>query len=224
MMDAAKLQIEGSDYIGAFATTTDKVTFLAWNVKESTRKLIAKMLNTECVGISVGGTDLIGLLSRANKNGIAIANIATDEEVNIIKKKCEGMNVERIRSDINAIGNNVLANDKIAIVHPEYSTSDTAQIADVLGVEVVRGSAGGFGTVGANNILTNTGLVINNRGTDEEKAELERLTGFSSVRTTANRGGLSIGLASITNSNGILVGDETTGFELTRIIDALSID
>ncbi len=223
-MDAAKCQIEGSDYIGAFATSTDKTTFVAWNVKEITRKLVSKMLNTECIGISIGDTSLIGLLARANLNGIALANIATDEEVNIIKQNCVDINVERIKSDINAIGNNVLANDRIAIVHPEYSAADIRQIGDVLGVEVVKAQAGGFNTVGANNILTNKGLVINNRGTDEEKAELDRFTGFNSIRTTANRGGLSIGLGSITNSNGVLVGDETTGFELTRIIDALSTD
>lgn len=223
-MSTVKCQIDGSDYIGAFATSTDKLTFVAWNVKQTALELITKTLGTRCISVSMGGTDLVGLLSRANSNGIALANIVSDEEVSIIKKKCAGMRVEKIKSDVNAIGNNVLANDKIAVVNPEYSQAETRQISDVLGVEVVRADVGGFSTVGANNILTNRGFVINNRSTDEQKSRLDKVTGFDSIRTTANRGGLSLGIATIANSRGLLVGDETTGFELTRMMEALGID
>jgi len=91
----------------------------------------------------------------------------------------------------------------------------------VLGVEVVRLKVGGFNTVGANNILTNSGLVINNRASDGDKAELDRITGFDSIRTTANTGALSIGLTVVANSVGVVAGEETTGFELNRIVEAL---
>ena len=80
---------------------------------------------------------------------------------------------------------------------------------------------GGFRTVGANNILTNSGLVINNRATDLEQKEWEGMTGFKTIRTTANTGGLAVGLSVVVNSKGVVAGESTTGFELNRIIQGL---
>ena len=220
-MDAAKCQVNGSDYIGAFATTTDKYTFVPFGMPAKITEMIKRVLKTECISIPINGTELVGLFSRANSNGIALSNIASEEDVKLINDLNLGVNVAVIKSNINAIGNTVLANDRIAIVDSEYTDMEARQIGDVLGVEVVKSEIGGFKTVGATNILTNGGFVINNRGTDHEKGRLDRITGFESVRTTANTGSLSIGLASVANSNGLLVGDETTGFEMNRILEAL---
>jgi translation initiation factor 6 len=94
----------------------------------------------------------------------------------------------------------------------------------VLGVETIPMDIGGFKTVGANNILTNKGFVINNRATDREKDEIDRLIGFKSERTTANTGSLSIGLSAVGNSTGVVAGENTTGYELNRIVNALNVE
>lgn len=221
-MDAVKCQIGGSDYIGAFVISTEKYSFTPIGITPGVRGIIEKILKTQCIEIRCGGTDLIGIFCRANSNGIAISNIVPKEDVDMIKKLNLGINVDIIDSNVNAIGNTVLANDKIAFIDSEYTEKEAKQIGDVLGVEVIKLDIAGFKTVGATNILTNTGLVINNRASDEEKGEIDRLTGFNSVSTTANTGSLSVGLASIANSKGLLVGNETTGFEMNRIIQALS--
>jgi translation initiation factor 6 len=163
----------------------------------------------------------VGLFSKANSNGIILSNLTLDEEVEALKRHRLGINIGVLESDLNAIGSNILANDRIAIINPDYSQKDAKDIGDVLGVEVVRAQIDGFKTVGANNILTNKGLVINNKAMDEEKAEWDKLTGFDSVRSTANTGTLSVGLSAIANSSGIIAGDNTTGYELARIVDAL---
>ena len=80
---------------------------------------------------------------------------------------------------------------------------------------------GGYKTVGANNILTNKGLVINNKATDLEQKEWEEKTGFKTIRTTANTGSLAIGLSVVANTKGVVAGESTTGFELNRIIQGL---
>ncbi len=220
-MDAAKCQVDGSDYIGAFATTTDKYTFVPFGMPAKIIEMIKRTLKTECISVGMNGSNLVGLFARANSNGIALSSIASDDDVKRIKETGLGLNVAVIGSSINAIGNTVLANDRVAIVDIEYTDIEAKQIGDVLGVEVVKSEIGGFKTVGATNILTNKGFVINNRGADSEKERLDRITGFESIRTTANTGSLSIGLASVANSSGLLVGDETTGFEMNRILEAL---
>lgn len=223
-MGAAKCTIKGSDYIGAFATATDRHVFVCNGTGPKSKSIIEGTLGVRTVEMSVSGTDLIGLFVRANSNGVIISNMIEDYEMERLKSHGLDLNITLISSGLNALGNNIIANDKIAIVNPEYDASTIAQIRDALGVEVIKKEVGGFNTVGANNILTNKGLVLNNRATDQQKAEIDGITGFNSIATTANTGALSIGLTTLANSKGVVVGDGTTGFELSRIMEALDLN
>jgi translation initiation factor 6 len=220
-MNAAKYAINGSDCVGAFALATDKYVFVGRSATEGSKKFLASTLGVEAIGMSIGGMDFIGVLARANSNGMLVSNLVTDREMEAIRSMKLGINIEVLGSTLNAVGNNMILNDRVAIVNPEYSRRDMAIIGDVLGVEVIGRSIGSFKTVGANDILTNKGLVINNHASDEEKERLDRETGFDSVRSTANMGSLGVGIAVVANSNGALIGDTTTGYEFSRIVDGL---
>ncbi|MGI0100204.1 MAG: translation initiation factor IF-6 [Candidatus Micrarchaeaceae archaeon] len=219
-MEAAKYRILGSDYIGVFATATDDLLLAGTNVTKNGKDMISKVLGVECIDLTVSGSDLIGLYCRANSNGIIVSNLAIDYEVEGLKKIVD-INVSVLDSDLNAIGSNILANDRIAIINPDYSQRDESLIADILGVEVVRRGVDGFKTVGANNILTNRGLVMNNNATAQEKSEWDKMCDFDSIMSTANTGSLSIGLSIIANSKATVAGNSTTGYELARIMEAL---
>jgi translation initiation factor 6 len=220
-MNAAKYAINGSDCVGAFALATDKYVFVGRSATEGSKKFLSTMLGVEAIDMSIGGMDFIGVLARANSNGMLVSNLATDREMDAIRGMKLGINIEVLGSTLNAVGNNMILNDRVAIVNPEYSRKDMATIGDVLGVEVIGSSIGSFKTVGANDILTNKGLVINNHASDEEKEKLDKETGFDSVRSTANMGSLGVGIAVVANSNGALIGDTTTGYEFSRIVDGL---
>jgi translation initiation factor 6 len=220
-MDAAKCRIRGSDYNGVFCTASDKLIFAPLHLTEKENDILSATLKTEIAEVYIGDSDLVGLFARANSNGVILSNLASAEEARIIKEKAGGINVGILNSNINAIGSNILANDKIAIINEEYEHHEARQIGDILGVEVVKSIIGGFRTVGANNILTNKGLVINNKATELEQKEWEKLTGFKAMRTTANTGGLAVGLAVVVNSVGVVAGEATSGFELNRIVQGL---
>lgn len=220
-MEAAKYNIMGSDYVGVFATATDDFLFAGRGLSVNSKEMISKVLGVRCIEASVSGSDLVGIFSRANSNGIILSNIMLDDEVENLKKMDTDINIGVIDSDLNAIGSNILTNDKIAIINVDYSDKDAKYIEDILGVEVIRAKTDGLKTVGANNILTNNGLAINNKGTAQEEKEWNDFTGFESIRTTANTGGVAIGLSVIANSKGVIVGGTTTGFEMARIIEAL---
>ncbi len=223
-MAVAKCRVAGSDYVGVFATCTDRYLFTGMGVQAHVRKLIADTLGIECVELSIFDSNIIGLFARANSNGIVFSNMISDAELSAFKSERLDIRVCVPETGINAAGNNIIANDKIALVNPDYSHETVKQISDALGVEVIRATIGGFKTLGANNILTNKGFLINNRSTDEEKEAVDKLVGFESMRTTANTGYVNIGLSAIANSNGAVVGDSTTGFELARIMEALEIE
>jgi translation initiation factor 6 len=220
-MEAAKYKIMGSDYVGVFATASDNFVFAGSGLTKNSKDMLAQVLQVKCVEFTVSGSDLVGLFTRANSKGIVLSNLTLDHEIDTLKKLELGINIGVIYSDLNALGSNILANDKIAIINPDYDAKEAEQIGDILDVEVIKAKMDGFKTVGANNILTNHGLAINNRGTAQEEQEWNKFSGFTSVRTTANTGGLSIGLSVIANSNAVVAGDGTTGYELSRIMDAL---
>jgi translation initiation factor 6 len=223
-MGAIKINIIGSDYVGAFATANDNHVFVGNNISKKSKELLEETLEVSAIPMSIFGSDLVGIFSRSNSNGIAVSNLIFADELQRLKKEAKDINVGVIQSDLNALGSNILANDKIAIVNPKYGGKSIEQIKDILGVEVIKQKIGNFYTVGANNILTNKGFVINNKATDKDKEQADKITGFNSMSSTANTGSLSVGLATITNSKGIVAGETTTGYELTRMTESLNIE
>jgi translation initiation factor 6 len=220
MMGIVKNNIIGSEYVGAFARSTEDIVIAGTRLNESGENSIKESLGVEVARVSIDGSDLIGLYAAANSKCILVPEFISRTELERFRKI--SINVKVLETQLNALGNNILVNDKVAIINPEFSESEEAEIGKALDVETVRMSIGGFRTVGANNIINNKGLVANNMATD---GELERLRGiFKYVsQSTANTGSLSIGLCAISNSKGLLVGEKTTGFEIARISEGLDL-
>lgn len=220
-MEVAKHRIHGSDFVGAYLIASERLVFCYRGIEQHIKELVSRTLGADAIEMSVADSHLIGIFARANSNGILLSNLATDEEVAHLRSLNLGIRIGVVNSRLNAIGNNVLANDRIALINDEYGAAEARCIADTLDVEVVKAEAGGFKTMGANNILTNGGFVLNNRSTEAEKRTLDGVCGFESVMSTANTGSPAIGLSAVANSKGIIVGESTTGYELNRMLESL---
>ncbi len=221
-MGVARLSIGGSPFIGAFCIATDTFSLVGRDAGARHLSMIKDNLGVDAAKASIDGSSLIGVYAVANSKALLLPSITGDDEAREIARGLPGIRVERLKTDLNALGNNILANDSIALVNPEYSDAEIARIGSALGVEARRLEIGGFRTVGASNILTNKGMVMNNRASDAELDAVRPLVkGLS--QSTANMGALIIRLSIVANSNGLLVGDETTGFEMARITDGLDL-
>jgi translation initiation factor 6 len=219
-MGTAKMALYGNDFIGAFAVSNDSFTIVGGQPKQSSLEIISKNLETKVVETLVNGSDLIGLYSVINSKNLILPEMAYKSEYDRLKKELPELNISIFETDLNAIRNNILANDRVAVINPQYSQQEARRIGEMLGVEVVKMSIGGYETVGANNILTNKGIVLNNEVSEDEESLLKDL--FKNVsQSTANLGSLSIGLCTIANSHGVVAGHETTGYELANIEEGL---
>ena len=222
-MGIEKLEILGNDYIGAWVTATDKFFLIGNDASRGEERILSEALGVEGIRASVNNSGFVGVYVVANSNGILLPSGVDERELSELKEKLHGFRVEVLHTDYNALKNNILVNDKFAVVNPEYGKGEEKVIADALNVEVLRASTGGFKTVGANNILTNAGLVVNNRATEHEKEAIEKFVGMKSEQSTANLGSVNIGLCVAANSKGLVVGETTTGFELSRVAEALNL-
>lgn len=223
-MGIAKMQILGNDYVGAWSFATDKFFLLGSEVNKKTAGIISASLGVEIVRSLVGGSSLLGIYACGNSKGVLVPNLIESYELKDLRQSLPGVRVEVLQTDLNALKNNILANDRIAIINPNFSSDEERAIRDVLDVETVRMEIGGFHTVGANNILTNKGFVLNNRADEEEKERIEKILGMKVEQSTANTGSVNIGLCVVANSNGLIAGDSTSGYELARIAESLNVE
>ncbi len=221
-MSVAKGSVSHSSFIGAFAVATDLFSIIGNSATQAEENVINDTLEAKVVRATIDGSALIGIYIAANSKGILVPEIADRREIENIKKQIDGVQIHVMRTDLTALRNNILANDKIAFVNPEFASKEIATIRHILDVEVIKRQIGEFGTVGANNIITNRGIVLNNSASEQD-VELAREHMQNVSQSTANLGSSSIGLCSIANSKGMVIGTETTGFELVRLTEGLDL-
>lgn len=213
-----RLKIAGSSLLGVFARCTDNVVLLPLEVGEEDLKILEEGLHVPAVRMPAGIGSVIGSVICANKNGFIVTRHAGAEQMKVL---WEHGRATRIPARINAAGNVILANDSAALVHPGLSTKACEAVEETLGVRVEKGTIGGLKTVGMAGFATNKGLLVHPRVSEEEIAVLEELFGLPVDVGTVNLGSPLVGSGLLANSYGYFAGEETTGLELGRIVEAL---
>jgi len=207
----------GNPFLGAFGRSTDELTFLG-NPPEKLHEACSRFLKTRLINMTVNGSNLTGLFMAANSKGAVFPEFISSDEMKLAKEA--GLNTMVLEARLSAIGNNIVANDKIALVNPEMGKKDIPLIADCLGVEVIPRTIAGYPTIGSVCVLTNKGFLIHSSA-GRELGELEKLLGIRGGIGTANMGVPFVGVCLITNSHGYVAGEQTGGFEMHRIDEAL---
>ena len=210
----------GSAYVGVFAAATDDFLLVRPDVEESLLETFEAELGAPAVPTTVAGSMTVGALAVGNENGILVSERVTDRERDRIETAADRPVVE-LPGRINAAGNVVLANDDGAYVHPDLTREALQAVEDALAVPVERGALGGVRTVGTAAVATDDGVLCHPKTTDEELDALEELFDAYADIGTINYGGPLVGSGLVGNTEGYVVGQETTGPELGRIEDAL---
>lgn len=215
-----QLNIFGNSYIGVYCKVSEDFAFIPKNLTKAEKKLIEETLKVEVIEFSISGTSILGSLIALNRNGMITTDFVSEEELKFLKKKID---VAIINSQLNAVGNNILTNDKKALVNFQYDEESKKLISETLNVEVLEGSIAGMKTVGMCAVATNKGILCHPKIREDE---LKRLKEFFSLPInigTINYGMPLIGAGVIANSKGGIAGTLTTGIELGRIEEALKI-
>ncbi len=210
----------GSPNIGVFTAVNESFAFIAGDAAPEFVKDVEEALQVKTTLMTVAGSFVIGSLVVMNSNGAVVSGLSDPREISMIE---ECLPCTPLDGVLNAAGNNILANDKGAIVNPDYSKQEIRQISDALGVECVPSLIAGIKTVGSICRATNIGCVCHMDSTDDEIQLIKDVLKVEAVRTTVNHGVRMVGAGILANSKGALIGDDTTPIEMGRVEEGLAL-
>jgi translation initiation factor 6 len=212
-----KYDVYKSPNIGLFVRANDRILIVPFGFAETkTTKLMGYLQVEDEVYASIGGTRLIGPMVVMNNNGILVPSIASDDEIDILRK-ASGLNVERLKSKFTAIGNLISTNDNGALLSPLFEGEIDQQVQDILGVPVHSMTVGGFIQTGSMVVSTNTGAVVHPRCTEEEIKVIAEALQVEVEPVTVNGGVPFVSSGIIANSKSVIVGSLTSGPELIML-------
>ena len=153
-----------------------------------------------------------------NRRGLLVPSTCTDNELMHIRNAIpDNVVVQRIDERLSALGNCIVCNDHVALVHTDIDRETEDIVADVLGVEVFRQTIAGNALVGSYCKISNQGGLVHPRTTVEDLEELSSLIQVPLVAGTVNRGSEVIGAGMVVNDWSAFCGLDTTSTEISVV-------
>ena len=212
--------ILGHSQVGVYLSVVGDVLFIPSNLEGEIVNEIQSCFDLETHRFLVGGSALLGSLVCGNRKGIAVADIATQDDLDELSSFGD---VVVLESGVNAAGNLMECNDKGAVVSTTIPELGAEMISDVLGVKVVRTDIAGHNTVGSMIVANNNGVLVHPDVKTPEVESIESALGVNVMVGTVNFGSPFVGAGCCTSDSHALVGSGSTGPELNRIEDALGL-
>ena len=212
--------ILGNSQVGVYLTVVGNNLFYPSSLDKPAIEEISQCFDLEMNPMLIGGSSLLGSLIVGNNKGIAVADIATEEDLDKLSSFGE---VVILESGVNAAGNLVECNDHGAIVSKSIPTPGVELIGEVLGVKTARTRVAGQDTVGSLLVANNKGILSHPDIGSSEVKEIEAVMSVPVMVGTVCFGSPYVGAGCVTSENDALVGSGSTGPELNRIEDALGL-
>ncbi len=203
--------------MGVFCAANDERVVAASDVPAKAVRAIEEALGVPVARTTIGGSNVVGSLLAMNAHGAVVTGFASPQELAALR----GLDVFVLPHRLNAAGNNLLCNDRGAVVHPGYDERTVAAIGKALAVDAVRGTLAGLRTVGSAGVATNKGALAHPHATEAELALVRDVLKVPTSITTANYGTAQVGACLVANAKGAVVGARTTPIELGRIEEGL---
>jgi len=213
----------GSADIGIFTVVTSRYAIVPPELGAKKLATLERELGVEVIRTPILGTSIVGVFLAANSSGMVLPHLALQEEVERISSAMDSVNILLLRSRVTAMGNLILANDRGAIVSPEFTGREADQISETLGVPVVRSRIVGRSYVGSIGVATNLGALIHVESDAEDLRIVSDVLKVPADIGTVNGGVTFVRSGLVANDRGAAMGARTTGPEMVAISRALNI-
>lgn len=217
---AIRCQFENSNEIGVFSNVTNSYCLVCVGGSENFYSNFEAELadHIPVIHASIAGCRFVGRVAVGNKRGLLLPNTTTDQELQHIRNALpDSVVVQRVEERLSALGNCIVSNDHVALVHTDLDRDTEEIVADVLGVEVFRQTIAGNALVGSYCGLSNQGCLVYPRTSAEDLEELSSLLQVPVVAGTINHGSDVIGAGLVVNDWTAFCGLDTTSTEISVI-------
>ncbi len=212
--------ILGSDQVGVHLAVIGSVVFHPPDLPMSSLEVIETTLECEPAPMSIGGSNLLGALLSGNRHGLAVADIASESDLDRLTSFGDVVVME---GGMNTAGNLLLCNDQGAIASPSLPEDGLEILADVLQVDVIATTIAGHDVVGSVAVCNDRGVLLHPDVHPDEVESIQAVLGVPPMVGTVSFGSPFVGSGIVASDEGALTGAETTGPELNRIEDALGL-
>ena len=206
----------GSIYTGLFGITNDKICFLPSSVDEKSEKIVAETLDVKVIRASVYTSPLLAVFAKMNNKYAYLPNFATQKEIELIEKEIK----VKVLDTEQTIGNLVELNDKVAIVSKTLAQKTIKEL-EKTGLDVLQMNIGKTEITGSSIVTTNSGFLVNPYVSKEEVLKLQEILKLKGGSSTANTGDYLVRNSILANTKGMVLGEQTTPFEINKIEEAL---
>ena len=212
------VDIFGSDQAGIHLASVDKVLFHPPELPKPTVDILETCLELELHPMTIGGSSLVGALVCGNSRGIAVADIATESDIDQLTAYGDVVVME---GGVNTAGNLLVVNEQGAIASPSIPHEGLEILAEVLAVDVASTTVAGQDVVGSLAVANDQGVLLHPDVTPDEAMLIEEVLGVKPMVGTVSFGSPYVGAGVCASNTGAISGTQTTGPELNRIEDAL---
>ena len=210
----------GHSQIGVYVSVVGEVLFIPESTPEDDVERIEHALEMESTPITIGGSSLLGSLMVGNSRGMAVADIATPEDIDRLTSYGDVVVME---SSVNAAGNLLVANEHGVIASPVVPEDGLEVLSEALGVPAANTCIAGDDVIGSLAAVNAKGVLLHPDVSTVEVEIIEEVLGVPAMVGTVCFGSPHIGAGLVCSDNGVCVGGSTTGPELNRIEDALGL-
>ena len=210
----------GTSQVGVHLAMVGRVLFAPLQLSKKEVAGLEDCLGLEVAQMSIGGSALAGSLIAGNSNGIAVADIATSDEID---KLTSFGDVVVMDSGVNAAGNLLIVNENGAVASPVLPQDGLDILSETLKVDCKAISIAGNDTPGSVAVCNNRGVLLHPDVAEVEVEMIEKILDVPAMVGTVNFGSPYVGSGCIATDKGAWAGSQTTGPELNRIEDALGL-
>ncbi len=162
----------GTSQVGVHLAMVGRVLFAPLQLSKKEVSGLEDSLGLEVATLSIGGSALVGSLVAGNSNGIAVADIATAEEIDRLTSFGDVVVME---SGVNAAGNLLIINENGAVASPVLPQEGLDILGETLKVDCAAISIAGNDTPGSVAVCNNRGVLRHPDVTDIEVETIDSI-------------------------------------------------
>ncbi|MBU1976083.1 MAG: translation initiation factor IF-6 [Nanoarchaeota archaeon] len=213
-MHVTKASIHGNPNVGLYGFCTEKYVLVGPEVPKDMHKTYEEIFQKPVKVLTIAGTSLLGVFLNGNKKCLLVPNIAYDYELEALDKL--EIEYQVIESRLTCLGNNILTNDKYALLSPEYKEEDEKSIGEALGVPTKRRKLVDVNTVGSIAIMNDKGCLIHHEASKQDIDLISTNFAISVEHGSVNMGNPYVKSGILLNDHGFVMGDTSGGPEIVH--------